>query len=274
MTLRDHHLPGNSPRLADHTVYVFGGGSGPDGVTNGEAAAVTYARAGAAVAVIDLNPAAAEWTVQRIRHDGGEAAAITADVTEESQVAAAVAEATGTLGPADVVHNNVGATTIGNPVDLDYDAWRRAFALNVDSVFLTAKCTLPAMLERGSGAFVNVSSIAGLRHVGYEFPAYMASKAAVNQVTVSLALTYADRGIRANAVAPGFIDTPLVREQLASQADSIDDLLAARNAMSPTGRMGTPWHVATAALFLASADAAYVNGVCLPVDGGLSMRSG
>ncbi|QVQ51424.1 SDR family oxidoreductase [Spiractinospora alimapuensis] len=274
MSVSDHPLPGQSARLAGLTTYVFGGGGGPDGVTNGEAAAVTYARAGAAIAVIDVDPDAARWTVEHVRREGGDAVAVTADVTDESQVAAAVERASDAVGAADVVHNNVGATVIGNPVDLSYEAWRRAFVLNVDSVFLTAKFTLPAMLERGRGAFVNVSSIAGLRHVGYEFPAYMASKGAVNQVTVSLALTYADRGIRANAVAPGFIDTPLVRKQLASQAGSIDELLAARNAMSPTGQMGTPWHVAHAALFLASPEAAYVNGVCLPVDGGLAMRSG
>jgi NAD(P)-dependent dehydrogenase (short-subunit alcohol dehydrogenase family) len=144
--------------------------------------------------------------------------------------------------------------------------------INVDTVFLTAKHVLPTMLTNRRGAIVNVSSIAALRDVGYPFPAYMASKAAVNQVTVSLAIQYAAHGIRANAVAPGFMDTPMVRRQLHSQADSIDDLLAARHAASPTGRMGTCWDVANAALFLASDEAKYINGVCLPVDGGLAMR--
>jgi NAD(P)-dependent dehydrogenase (short-subunit alcohol dehydrogenase family) len=162
---------------------------------------------------------------------------------------------------------------LGGPVELEYAEWQRAFAINVDTVFLTAKHVLPVMLGQQRGAIVNVSSVAGLRDVGYPYPAYMASKAAVNQVTVSLALAHAREGIRANAVAPGFMDTPLVRRQLHSQADSIDELLATRHDASPTGRMGTCWDVANAALFLASDEAAYINGVCLPVDGGLTMRS-
>lgn len=105
------------------------------------------------------------------------------------------------------------------------------------------------------------------------YPAYSAKKAAVNQLTVSLAVTYADRGIRANAVLPGVIDTPMVARGL-DDGLSDDERRARRDAMSPTGRMGTPWDVARAALFLASDAAAYINGVCLPVDGGLSARCG
>lgn len=176
-------------------------------------------------------------------------------------------------GQVDVLHNNVGVTRLGGPAELGYDQWRQTVAVNLDSVFLTCKFVLPAMREAGRGAIVNISSVAGLRDVGYDYPAYMAAKAAVSQLTVSIALREAPRGIRANAVAPGFIDTPLVRAQLHSQAGSIEELLAVRHAASPTGRMGTPWDVAAAALFLASDEAAYVNGVCLPVDGGLSQRA-
>ncbi|OLT46992.1 3-oxoacyl-ACP reductase [Saccharomonospora sp. CUA-673] len=261
----------NAPRLAGKVALVFGGGGTPDGVNNGQAAAVTYARHGARVAVVDVRSDAAALTADAVRSAGGTAVAITADVTDSDQVEAAAREATTELGPVDVLHNNVGVTVLGGPVELSLDEWRRAFALNVDGVFLACKHVLPSMLERGRGAIVNVSSLAALRHVGYDYPAYMSAKAAVNQATVSFALTYADRGIRANSVAPGFIDTPLVRAQLSSQAGSIEDLLATRNAVSPTGRMGTPWDVAHASLFLASDEAAYVNGVCLPVDGGLSM---
>ncbi|GAA1217909.1 SDR family NAD(P)-dependent oxidoreductase [Prauserella alba] len=258
-------------RLAGRTALVFGGGGGPDGATNGQAAALTYARHGASVAVVDVSGEAAGHTVEAIRAEGGAATAITADVTDGDQVADAVGRAAETFGPADILHNNVGVTVLGGPMDLSLEEWHRAFALNVDGVFLACKHVLPAMLNRGGGAIVNVSSLAALRHVGYDYPAYMAAKAAVNQATVSLALTYAARGIRANSVAPGFIETPLVRQQLASQAGSLDELMAARHAASPTGRMGTPWDVANASLFLASDEAAYVNGVCLPVDGGLAM---
>lgn len=260
-----------APRLAGRTALVFGGGGGTGGATNGQAAAMTYARHGASVAVVDVSGEAADHTVEAIGSEGGAATAITADVTDGDQVAAAVARATDAFGPADILHNNVGATVLGGPMELSLEQWHRAFALNVDGVFLACKHVLPAMLERGRGAIVNVSSLAALRHVGYEYPAYMAAKAAVNQATVSLALTYAPHGIRANSIAPGFIETPLVRTQLASQAGSIDELMATRHAASPTGRMGTPWDVANAGLFLASDEAAYVNGVCLPVDGGLAM---
>ncbi|MQA06657.1 MAG: SDR family oxidoreductase [Streptosporangiales bacterium] len=259
-------------RLEDRVAIVFGAGGGPDGVSNGQAAAVTYAWAGARVVAVDLSGDAAAHTVASILEEGGEAMAVTADATDGDAVAGAVGAALEAYGAIDVLHNNVGATILGDPVELEYREWKRAFQINVDTVFLTAKHVLPAMLEQRRGAIVNVSSVAALRDVGYPYPAYMASKAAVNQVTVSLALTHAADGIRANAVAPGFMDTPLVRKQLAGQAGSIEELLATRHAASPTGRMGTCWDVANASLFLASDEASYVNGVCLPVDGGLTMR--
>lgn len=260
-------------RLAGRVALVVGAGSVPDAVSNGQAAAVTYAREGAAVACVDRDPQAARHTVDRITAEGGRAVALTADVTDESQVAAAVTGAVEAFGPVDILHNNVGATFLGGPVDISLEAWHAAFAVNVDSVLLTVKHVLPSMIERCRGVVVNVSSVAALRDVGYDYPAYMAAKAAVNQLTVSIALQNAAHGIRANTVAPGFIDTPLVRAQLHSQADSIEELLAVRHAACPSGRMGTPWDVANAALFLASDEAAYVNGVCLPVDGGLTMRA-
>lgn len=258
--------------MSGRVVLVMGAGA-TGGVSNGQAAAITFAREGARVAAVDLDPEAAERTVHAIREEGGDALAITADVTDSDDVERAVRTARTSLGPVDVLHNNVGTTVLGGPVELPQEAWRKCFAINVDSVFLACKHVLPEMLERRRGVIVNVSSIASTRSIGYDFPAYMAAKAAVSQLTVSLALTHAADGIRVNAVAPGLIDTPLVRAQLSSQADSVEQLLAARHAASPTGRMGTPWDVANAALFLASDDAAYVNGVCLPVDGGLSMRA-
>jgi NAD(P)-dependent dehydrogenase (short-subunit alcohol dehydrogenase family) len=116
----------------------------------------------------------------------------------------------------------------------------------------------------------NVSSLASIRDTGYAYPAHRASKAALNQLTVSLAISYAREGIRANALLPGLIDTPLVSNQISQDERHI----AARHAMSPTGRMGRPEDVANAAVFLASDRASYINGVCLPIDGGLSARIG
>lgn len=252
-------------------VLVFGAGSDGDGTNNGGAAALTYARAGAAVAAVDLDGDAAARTARAITGEGGRAVALTADVTDEASVERAVAAAAAALGTPDVLHNNVGVAVTGGVTALSRETWDRALALNVTGAFLTCKHTLPGMLAAGRGAIVNVSSLAAVRHLGYDYPAYMAGKAALNQLTVALALTHARDGIRANAVLPGYIDTPLVGRQLHT-ADP-ERARAERDALSPTGRMGSPWDVANAALFLASDAAAYVNGVCLPVDGGLSARS-
>jgi len=272
-----------SYRLAGKVALVFGAGSSGERLSNGRAAALAFARHGAAVAAVDIRLAEAERTAAEIRRCGGTAVALRADVTRDDDVAAAVAEAAAALGDPTVLHNNVGVASTGGLADLDRAAWDAALAVNVTGVFLTCQHTVPRMLAAGGGAIVNVSSVAGIRHLGYDYPAYMAAKAAVNQLTVALALTYADRGIRVNAVLPGLIDTPLVERQLVGGAAdptggsadpaAIAAARAERDARSPTGRAGSPWDVANAAVFLASDEAGYINGVCLPVDGGLSARA-
>jgi NAD(P)-dependent dehydrogenase (short-subunit alcohol dehydrogenase family) len=168
------------------------------------------------------------------------------------------------------VHNNVGATRLGGPTELSLQDWRATMAVNLDSVFLSARLTIPHLL-RTRGSMINVSSTASIRWTGYAYPAYAAAKAAVNQLTRSLALQYADRGVRVNAVLAGLIDTPLVYRQLAG-GEAAGEVRARRAALSPTGAMGTAYDVANAALFLASDEAAYVTGTLLPVDGGLHVR--
>jgi NAD(P)-dependent dehydrogenase (short-subunit alcohol dehydrogenase family) len=256
--------------LAGRVVVVFGAGSSGAGLSNGEAAAMAYARAGATVAAVDRYAAEAARVAAAIGRAGGAAIALTADVTSEPDVAAAATAVLRTLGVPHVLHNNVGAAAASALPDTALDDWNASVGVNLTSVYLTCRHLLPAMLDAGRGVVTNVSSLAAIRDTGYVYPAYSAAKAGVNQLTVSLALTYAGRGIRANAILPGLIDTPLVRDQLAAGPDA----LAARHARSPTGRMGRPEDVADAAVFLASDRAAYINGVCLPVDGGLSARCG
>lgn len=258
----------NHGELAGRVVVVFGAGSSGVGLSNGEAAARAYAQAGASVAAVDRNPGEARRVAKEIGAAGGRAVAVTADVTEEGDVAAAVATVVRELGTPHVLHNNVGVARVGSVLETDLEAWNAAVTVNLTSAYLTCRQVLPLMLEEGRGVIVNVSSLAAIRDTGYVYPAYSAAKAGLDQLTVSLALTYAAHGIRANAILPGLIDTPLVSAQITDDPTA----LAARHAASPTGRMGSPWDVAHAAVFLASDRAAYINGVCLPVDGGLSAR--
>ena len=211
-------------RLEGRVALVFGAGSSGPGWGNGKATAVTFARHGARVVAIDIEPSAAEETRSIIRGEGFDC--------EES--------------------------------------WHRVLDINLTSVFLTCKHVLPVMLRQKKGAIVNVSSLAAIRYSGYPYSSYYASKAGINQFTVGLAMQYAKEGIRANVIMPGMMNTPLIYKQIVGQYASAEDMVAARDAVCPMGRMGTAWEIANAALFLASDEASYVTGVCLPVDGGLS----
>lgn len=259
-------------RLAGKAAIVFGAGSSGPGWGNGKAAAVAYAREGARVAAVDVVEAAAAETVAVIAGEGGEALSLVADVTDLRSVEAAVAAAIERFGHLDILHNNVGAVLHGGPTEIDEEAFRRALDVNVGSVFRTAKACLPHFLARRGGAIVNISSLAAVRWTGYPYFAYYASKAAVNQATVALALQYAPHGVRANCILPGLIDTPLIYRDIASQYASVEEMRAARAAAVPLGRMGTAWDVAAAAVFLASDEAGFITGVELPVDGGQMRR--
>ena len=159
---------------------------------------------------------------------------------------------------------------MGGPVELDEDKFKTALDLNIGSVYRTARAVLPQMLRQGSGAIINISSLAAIRWTGYPYFSYYATKAAVNQATVALAMQYARQGIRANCIMPGLIDTPLIYKQISGQYASVEAMVEARNRAVPMGRMGTAWDIANAAVFLASDEAKFVTGVCLPVDGGQS----
>jgi NAD(P)-dependent dehydrogenase (short-subunit alcohol dehydrogenase family) len=212
--------------------------------------------AGTAVAAIDLDAEAMRDL---------DVLALAADVTDDAAVRAAVARVEAELGPLDAVVNVAGITGSADAADCaatPVDEWRRVIDVNLTGPFLVCHAALPGMLERGAGSIVNVASVAGL----LAFPgrcAYSASKGGVVQLTRSLAADYASRGIRANAVCPGMVDTPMTRWRLEQP-----DLRAAVLARIPAGRVATADEVAEAVVLLSGDALAYMNGAMLVIDGG------
>jgi NAD(P)-dependent dehydrogenase (short-subunit alcohol dehydrogenase family) len=267
----DAERSASPPPLAGRVALVFGAGSIGPGWGNGKAAAVAYARAGAKVGCVDLALDRAAATARIIREESGDALELAADVTSDAAVAAAVHATTSRWGRLDILHNNVGISLFGGPVDLSEEDWDRSIDTNLKSVFLACKHALPIMERQQHGVVTNISSILSVRVSWYDQIAYYASKAAVDHLTRAIALKYAAKGIRANAILPGLIDTPLLyaNPSVVGTHGSAEQMTAARDAASPTGKQGTAWDVAHAAVFLASDEARYINGVTLPVDGGL-----
>jgi NAD(P)-dependent dehydrogenase (short-subunit alcohol dehydrogenase family) len=255
-------------RLVGRRILVVGGGrmaspepDAPPG--NGQATCVLAASEGASVAVADVREDAAAETVGQIAGDGGRAVPVIADVSDPEACDRLVDEAAGALGGLDGVVLNVGTGAGMGLEGTTPEHWDAVFAVNVRSHFLVARRALPR-LDDGA-ALVFVSSLAGTRP-GSRIPAYDASKAALPGLCRHVAMEGAPRGIRANVVAPGLIDTPLGR--LATRGRPGRDRVRV-----PLGRQGTAWEVAAAIVFLLSADASYITGQQLVVDGGLGSLS-
>ena len=263
-----------SKRLKDNIALVAGAGSVGPGWGNGKAAAVLFAREGAAVLCADINRKAAEETRDLIRDEGGRAEAWECDVTQTDQVKAMAAGCLEHYGRIDVLQNNVGILTVGGPVATTEEDWDRVHDVNLKGMFLTCKHVLPVMERQGSGAIVNISSIAGLRHLGIPYLAYSTSKAAVTHMTRMIAVEYAAKGIRSNSVSPGFMRTPMVEKSLADHyADGdVEEMFQVRAAAVPMKKGGDAWDVAYASLYLASDEAKYITGADLVVDGGLTLK--
>jgi len=261
-------------RMRDKVALVLGAGSAGPGWGNGKAAAVLYAREGARLVAVDLREPAAQETADIVAAEGGEAVAFGGDVTDERRIQEIVAATLDRFGRIDVLHNNVGITDIGELEDITKERWQRVMDVNLTGALLATKAVVPAMLRQGGGAIVNISSTAAVHINDYRYYSYSASKAGLNHLTRALAVRYAKDNIRVNAIMPGLMNTPLIHQQIAGAYADTAAMIAARNAKSPMGRMGDAWDVAKAALFLASDEAAYITGVCLAVDGGLTCLAG
>jgi len=176
------------------------------------------------------------------------------------------------FGRIDILVNNVGGSIPGDVETITPEGWRGQFEFNLHYVYHSMRIVAPLMAKQGGGAIVNISSIAGLRHLGNELAAYAAAKAGLQQFSRVTAVRYAAQGVRVNTVIPGLMNTPLVAERLAKSQSGGDAaaLIAKRHARTPTGRMGDAWDVAWAVVYLASDEAKFVTGAELVVDGGLT----
>jgi len=266
--------PAARGRLQNKVAIATGAGSSGPGWGNGKAAAVLFAREGATVFAVDLRPDAVEETKKIIESEGGICTSFAADVSKSAEVEALVEACLKAYGRIDILHNNVGILAVGGPEEISEEVWDRVCAVNLKSMFLTCKYALPVMVKQTRGAIVNVSSIASIRYTGYPSVAYNASKGAVNQLTQNIAVQYASKGVRANCVLPGLMNTPMIRQPLENVYGSggVEEMVRRRDESVPMGKMGDAWDVAYASLFLASDEAKYITGALLVVDGGLTCK--
>jgi len=259
-------------RVKGKVAIVTGGGSIGPGFGNGKASAIVYAREGAKVMVVDINLKAAEETAQIIEAEGGECLPFEADVTKPDDCKAIVERCVKTYKRIDILHNNVGIVRTGGPVEVSEETWDLVMDTNLKSIYLTCRYALPYMEEQEAGSIVNISSIAGI-NVPYAAITYSASKAAIIALTRDIAIQYASKGIRANAILPGYLNTPMVAASLTHTfGESVEDMIKRRDAMIPMGKQGDAWDVAYAALFLASDEAKFITATTLIIDGGQTAK--
>ncbi len=234
----------------------------------GKAAALLFAGRGACVAVVDLDEAGGEKTVQAIRDAGGQAAFIRTDVSRREQVEKMVAETVKTFGRLDYAFNNAGIEAGLFPLEMySEETWDRAISINLKGVWLCLKYEVPEMLKNGGGAVVNTASAAGVIALPNHY-AYVASKFGVVGITKVAALEFASRNVRVNCVCPAIIDTPMT-DRFATFGMGTKEQFAE---MHPNKRLGTPEEVARCAVWLCSGEASFVTGHSMLVDGGYTAQ--
>ena len=264
-------------RLKDKIAIVVGAGQSPgEGMGNGRATVLRFAQEGAKVIAVDRDLGSAEETVAMARQHG-ECVALEADVTKEKTLAAMAKAARERFGRIDVLHYNVGVSIAGGdaPItEITEEAFDRVMTINLRGAVMACKHVLPIMREQRSGVITTISSLAAWEQ--YPYVTYKASKAAMIAFTQQVAIQNAQYGIRANVILPGLMDTPMAVDTRArAYGKSRAEVAAARDAKVPLrGKMGTPWDVANAALFLASDEANFITGAALPVDGGSLVQIG
>lgn len=250
-------------RFENQVVLVTGSGHGI-----GRASALRFASEGASVAVVDLNGDNANSVADECSSSGARACSYVADVSDADQVKEVVAHVIEDFGTVDVLHSHAGRLRAGTVGETDLEEWNRTLAVNVTSMYLVIRTVLPIMQDQRSGAIVTTGSISGMFGEP-ALAAYTASKAAVVNLTRSVAIDNAALGIRANCVCPGWVDTGFNDPQFLHDELTERDIALLIERTVPMGRQGLPEEMAAAVAFLASSDASYITGQTLLVDGGL-----
>lgn len=250
-------------RLEGEIAIVTGGGQGI-----GAAISSRFAAEGARVVVAQRTERVGASHAQAIRDAGGEAVSISTDVSERSQISALVEGTIEAFGPPSILVNNAGISVFADPLELDPEQWDRCFSVDLDAAWWASQAVLPSMLEAGRGAIVNIASSHSFQIIPGCFP-YPVAKHGLIGLTRALAAEYGARGVRINAICPGYIETQALRDYF----DSFPDASAERarvGGLHVVARIGTPEEVAGPALFLVSEDAAFITGEALVVDGGMT----
>ena len=240
------------------------------GMGMGEATAIAFAREGAAIAVVDINPEAGKATVDEIQAGGGQATFIEADVAIAADTQRIATETVDAFGGIDILVNNAGIQHYGSVIETTEEEWDRVLGVNLKSIFLCSKYCIPEIQKRGGGAVVNVASVQGLASQDRVAP-YSATKGGAISLTRNMAIDFASDNIRVNCVCPGAIDTPLLRDAVALAPDPEQMVQQWANSHL-FKRLGRPEEVAQVILFLASKRASLVTGAAYVVDGGLTVQ--
>ncbi len=262
-------------RLEGKVAIIVGAGQQPGETPgNGKATAIRFAQEGATLLLVDINEAWVNDTFEAVQEFGGQASIFITDITQEENCKALARTAIERYGRIDILHYNVGRSKGDRKtVDMDVQMWDEIMAMNLRGMFMTCKAVLPQMIAQKSGSIINISSTSSF--AARPTITYKTSKGAVNTMTQHIAMENAPYGVRANAILPGLIDTPMAIERRAAERGvSRDVIRGEREVLVPMKRMGSAWDVANAAVFLASDEANYITGALIPVDGGLLLKAG
>lgn len=257
-------VDGMAGRLERRLAVITGAGQGI-----GESIARIFAREGARVVIAERNPVTGAAVADSIRGGGGEALFVETDVTDKAAVGRMVDAARLAFGPIDILVNNAGANVFHRPLEMSDEEWRRCFDLDLDAAWTCARAVLPEMVARRKGAIVNIASCHSFQIIPHCFP-YPVAKHALVGLTRALAIEYAADGVRVNAIAPGYIETPIAAAYWATFPDPEAERKRAYD-LHPPKRIGRPEEVAMTALFLASDEAPFINAETIVIDGGRSV---